>query len=41
MDSPYPGQAEVHYVLTAEGQRVEMILDVQEGALRTITLQKE
>ena len=39
MDSPYPGQAELHYVLTADGQRVEMILYVNEGVLKTITLQ--
>ena len=39
MDSPYPGQAELHYVLTADGQRVEMILYVNEGVLRSITLQ--
>ncbi len=40
MDSQYPGQAEVHYVQTTDGQQVEMILYVNEGALRTITLQK-
>lgn len=41
MDSQYPGQAEVHYVQTTDGQRVEMILYVNEGALKTITLQME
>ena len=39
MDSVYPGQAELHYVLTFDGQRVEMILYVNEGTLRSITLQ--
>ena len=34
MDSQYPGQAEVHYVQTTDGQRVEMILYVNEGALK-------
>ena len=41
MDSQYPGQAEVHYVQTTDGQQVEMILYVNEGALKTITLQME
>ncbi len=41
MDSPYPGQAELHYVLTDEGRRVEMILYVYDGVLQTITLQAE
>ena len=41
MDSQYPGQAELHYVLTDGGVRVEMILYVNEGALQTITLQAE
>jgi hypothetical protein len=36
---PYPGQAELHYVQTTDGQRVEMILYVNEGALKTILLQ--
>ena len=39
MDMPYPGQAELHYVQTTDGQRVEMILYVNEGALKTILLQ--
>ena len=39
MDSLYPGQAELHYVQTTDGQQVEMILYVNEGVLRTITLQ--
>ncbi len=39
MDSLYPGQAELHYVTTVDGQKVEMILYVNEGALRSITLQ--
>ena len=41
MDSEYPGQAEVHYVQTVDGKRVEMILYVTEGMLRTITLQMQ
>ena len=41
MDSQYPGQAEVHYVQTTDGQQVEMILYVNEGVLKTITLQME
>lgn len=41
MDSQYPGQAEIHYVQTTDGQRVEMILYVNEGTLRSITLQME
>ena len=40
MDSAYPGQAELHYVQTTDGQRIEMILYVNEGVLRTIILQK-
>ena len=40
-DSQYPGQAEVHYVQTTDGQQVEMILYVNEGVLKTITLQME
>ncbi len=39
MDSQYAGQAEVHYVTAIEDQRVEMILYVNEGVLRSITLQ--
>ena len=39
MASQYPGQAELHYVTTADGQQVEMILYVNEGVLKSITLQ--
>ena len=39
MVSPYPGQAELHYVQTAEDRKIEMILYVNEGTLRSITLQ--